>query len=163
MKTRTIKTNSGKKYSGLTSKFVDRGEYIEYEKSFFTTERINKKSIIYESITSWFKLLANLIFVIMFVTLAAIMVVKTYNIYYDHNPELAKINKLIEQPSIDVLVEYASKNKQSKFIERVKKEIALRCSKVESELKHEQKNNGFIDQNLKDSYKISCPKVIEKF
>ncbi len=166
MARRTIKTSNGKKYSGSVSNFIDCGEYIEYQKNFFTIEKIYKKLIVYESDTSIFTLVAVLTFTFMLTTLAILGWLKIPK-FYNNSLELAKVEKLIEQPSIDLLTEYlnqyqANKSKTS-YVEQVKSEIEKRCYKLESNLKLRKNNHGYINNNLKDSYKSSCPEVIKKF
>ncbi|MDM8566494.1 hypothetical protein QUF74_12695 [Candidatus Halobeggiatoa sp. HSG11] len=130
MKYRTIKMSNGKKYSGLISDFNDRGEHIEYQKNFFTVEKIGKKSIVYESIISVSTIAAYLIIAIMFLFLFGMIGYK-YN-----NPEA---------------------------IETFKYKIESNCDDAKLQLADEQKIRGFVGQKHKDSYKESCPKIVEKF
>mgnify|MGYP006865034687 CR=1 FL=1 len=45
---RTIKTNSGQEYSGLTSSFEDKGDYV-LKKGNTSDTKIPKQSIIYDN------------------------------------------------------------------------------------------------------------------
>jgi len=162
---RTIKTNSGKKYSNLVSSFIDRGEYIEYKRNFFTVEKIYKKSIVYESDTSIIFLVAGLVLIFMAAALVVLSGLKGLKAYND-SQELAQVKQLIEQPSIDLLTEYINQYQDDKTkisnVELVKAEVEKRCSALESELKHRKLIHSVIDKDLIDSYKSSCPEVINQ-